>query len=392
MKTFIKRLITFAVILFISIYVINSETDWLKSFDSNFPEIAEKYPEAASAAKDLSELLSRIPSISQLAAHITNEEMPLSPEEFADNAYIKNSPLLNFYDRECVGISVNDDNTVSVFGVSREMGNSNIIVRMVNGEEVLGETYFAADTEFKFSKKIDIPETSADKISVEVYSGERRFGNYDGWVNAYAYIQKQDGKWIMYHSPVAEKNSELYAQKRAKTLKATPSVQSDSASIKSVAEQLTADAGSDYEKLLKIHDWICTYVHYDYDSLASGEIAPYVSTEVLKTQKAVCLGYANLYAALCRSINIPCSVVTGYALGISSGSTRWNDENVNGSEENHAWNEAYVDGRWVIIDATWDTYNSFENGKMKKGNHISHLYFDANIDFFSNNHRIMKYN
>ena len=389
MKTFIKRFTLFAFILFFALYLINSETSFFKSFSANFPEISEKYPEVSSAAEDLSAFLSRIPSMSQLAAHITNEKMPLSPEEAADNEYIKNSPFLNFYDRECVAVSLNDDNTVSVFGACGT--TANLIVRITSGATVLSETYVAADTDFKFSKRIEIPKTDAEKLSIEVFGGERRFGNYDGWVNDYVYIEKQSGKWVMYHSPVAEKNSELYAQKRAKSLKATTAVQSDSQSIRSVAEQLTQNVQTDYEKLLKIHDWICRYVHYDYDSLSSGKVAPYVSTEVLKTQKAVCLGYANLYAALCRSIGIPCNVVTGYALGISSGSSEWNSEIINGNEENHAWNEAYVDGRWIIIDATWDTYNSIENGQMKKGSHISHLYFDANIDFFSNNHKIMKY-
>lgn len=392
MKTFIKRLTLFAVILFFAAYILNSETDLLKSFDTIFPTAAEKYPSVANAAEDLSEALSKIPSISQIVAHVTNEKMPLESDNLADNAYIKDSPLLNFYEKECVGITVNDDSTVSVFGFLTETGKTNIIVRMTDGETVLSETAFAADTEFKFSKKIDIPKTTAEKIGIEVFSGARRIGNYDGWVNKYVYIEKINGKWALQRSPVADKNCEMYSAKRSKSIKSDENIESDNKAIKSVAQQLTADVQNDYEKLLKIHDWICSYVHYDYDSLSGGTLAPYKSSEVLKTRRAVCLGYANLYAALCRSIDIPCSVVTGYALGISSGESKWSEKSINGDVENHAWNEAYVDGRWIIIDSTWDTFNSLENGQMKKGNHISHLYFDANIDFFSNNHRIMEYN
>ena len=94
-------------------------------------------------------------------------------------------------------------------------------------------------------------------------------------------------------------------------------------------------------------------------------------------------------AALCRAEGIPCNVVTGYALGVS-GDTKWTDENIATDEQNHAWNEVYVDGRWVIVDTTWDSGNKIENGMWIDGS-VSHLYFDANLQFFSSNHRIIEY-
>ena len=71
--------------------------------------------------------------------------------------------------------------------------------------------------------------------------------------------------------------------------------------------------------------------------------------------------------------------------------TQWTDLSAQTIEQNHAWNEAYVDGRWIIIDPTWDCENKIKGGEYVRGSEPSHLYFDANIEFFSANHKIIEY-
>ncbi len=380
--------------LFLLIYVVNSETDFFKAFSENNPEISEKAPWLAYAMDNIGTSFSKLPTISQFKENLIKEEMPVEPETFAENAYIKDSPLLNFYKNESMGITVNNDNTFTLFGVLSDVKKSNLVIRIItqNGD-IISEQNFATDTEYQFSKTIKIPKTDQTRLRIDVFLGEKRYGGYVGWINDYLFISKQDNKWEVDKSPVCENNRILFEAPRSisKALKATENIQSSNETLKSIAVQLTSHCETDYERIIALHDWICAYLHYDNDSLSKSDIPPYTAMDVLNSRKAVCIGYANLYAALCRSLDIPCYVVTGYALGISSGKTEWTKRIIDGSEENHAWNEVYVDGRWVIIDPTWDTYNSFENGEMKKGSHISRLYFDANIDFFSSNHKIMHY-
>ncbi|MCB2339560.1 transglutaminase domain-containing protein [Clostridium estertheticum] len=57
-----------------------------------------------------------------------------------------------------------------------------------------------------------------------------------------------------------------------------------------------------------------------------------------------------------RMAGIPCRVVIGYAIGVNYQS--W--ETVNHANSNHTWNEALVDGRWVIMGSTWDSINKYE--------------------------------
>ena len=65
-----------------------------------------------------------------------------------------------------------------------------------------------------------------------------------------------------------------------------------------------------------------------------------------------------------RSIGIPCNIVSGYALGIDGVDT-W-AELTDTKTQNHAWNEVYIDGRWVIVDTTWDCGNKIVNGEKTK--------------------------
>ena len=62
--------------------------------------------------------------------------------------------------------------------------------------------------------------------------------------------------------------------------------------------------------------------------------------ETYLSEKGICYDYASLLAAMLRSIGIPAKLVKGYA--------SYNPEVY------HAWNEVYVDGRWIVIDSTKD--------------------------------------
>ncbi|NSW91157.1 MAG: transglutaminase domain-containing protein [Firmicutes bacterium] len=59
----------------------------------------------------------------------------------------------------------------------------------------------------------------------------------------------------------------------------------------------------------------------------------------------------NLTAALMMAVGPLCKVVSRYMVGVSTRGC-WTEEIVIGNEINHAWNEAYVDGRRIIIDTS----------------------------------------
>ncbi|MCC8169207.1 MAG: transglutaminase-like domain-containing protein [Oscillospiraceae bacterium] len=393
-----KKFIAFILILTIGICVVNSETDFFLHFGDYVPQAAENFPEAVDTISELSMKLSDItdmlPSPAEIVAMIKNEEMPIDPSDIAVNAYISDSPMLSFYPDENISIMVTEDGNLAVFGITPSVNKKNLIVQIsdVSGE-TLEQSTISVDGTNRFNKTVAIPETEYSQLDISVYTGSKLYGEYESWVYNYVKIARdENGNWDIAKSPIYEHNKEMYEKDKSTSdaLKRTPSIQTESTGIISIAEQLTQNCETDYQRILAIHDWVCSYIRYDMDSLNSEEVPPYYAEEVVQNRSAVCLGFATLFAALCRSIDIPCNVVSGYALGVGS-DTEWSDATIYTENQNHAWNEAYVDGRWVIVDTTWDCVDKIENGSVVSGTEVSHLYFDANLEFFSLNHKILEY-
>lgn len=393
----IKRAIILLLILIIGLSVINAKTDFFLNIGVYVPYLQENYPETAETISEISEkwaeVTDYIPSLSEIIAMIKNEEPPIDPSDVATNAYIENSPMLTFYPTENISMIV-DYQTVHIFGITASKDKAHLVVNFIDDAgETLGQTSLASDSGGVFNKVIDIPETKSYNLNVCVYTGSREFGQFTSWVYNYVTIERlPDGGWQPAESPVYKNNKTMYEKDKSirDALKSTASVQSGLAEIKAIAVEVTEGIETDYEKAVALHDWVCSHIYYDVDSLDSDEIPPYYADDVLKSGKAVCRGYATLMAALCRSIDIPCNVVTGYALGVSE-DTEWTDESISTTEPNHAWNEIYLDGRWVIVDTTWDSTRKIINGEKEEGSGVSHIYFDANLQFFSNNHKIIEY-
>ncbi len=395
---FIKRLFAAVVILVAAAVIINANTRFFKDIGKNIPFLSENYPEVAEyiseASDSVNEALSHIPSPSEMLTKIRGTELPIDPDDTASNIYYSSDSMLNFYSGENTSVALTEDNELDVYGVCGSESNKYLVYRFLSEDgEVLDQYVDEADTDGNFRKTMDIPEGT---YQFAVFTGPERAGTFSSRIYDYIYLTNNaDDTWALVTSPVYEHNITEYEKPKSISAasKSTYSVCSDEESVRSLSESLTNDIESNYDKALAIHDWVSENIYYDNDSiLGDTNSAPYVASDVLDSKRAVCLGYANLYAALCRAAGIPCNVVTGYALGVSGSSgSSWDDAGINGSEANHAWNEVYIDNRWVIVDTTWDSQNSIENGTATPGQAVSHLYFDANIRFFSTNHKILEY-
>ena len=167
-------------------------------------------------------------------------------------------------------------------------------------------------------------------------------------------------------------------------------IESDNEAIIDLAEEITQKYTDDLAKARAIHDWVCNNIWYNLDfdteryvALASGETA----LITLERRYGLCQGYANLTVALLRAAGIPAKYVKGRAK--PSGSFALNDVTDSG---NHAWTEALIDGRWVIIDTTWDSGNQWKNSrKYISMGLMDRKYFDISLKDFSKDHRIDSY-
>jgi hypothetical protein len=120
--------------------------------------------------------------------------------------------------------------------------------------------------------------------------------------------------------------------------------------LDSLARFLTRELPSDSHKVRAIHDWVTLNVSYDTTCLTGGSAGDQRVADVLRTRRSACGGYANLFGELCRLSGLNCVTIHGHARG--AGFRVFGRQAPERSE--HVWNAVMVDGRWRLVDATWD--------------------------------------
>ena len=132
-----------------------------------------------------------------------------------------------------------------------------------------------------------------------------------------------------------------------------------------IADEICAESDTDAKKVQAIYNWMIANLEYDYNYQT---LLQYFDVRrTLSTHKGVCYDFANLFAALCRSQNIPCYVVDGTPY--------------NRSTEDHSWNRVYYDGCWWDLDVTNDI-TSTANGKSLYGFHELTSAYASDKDFY----------
>lgn len=104
--------------------------------------------------------------------------------------------------------------------------------------------------------------------------------------------------------------------------------------------------------VVALHDAVLRAATYDHEASAAIEAGarPETSPTVAQSQEAygilvggsaVCNGYAQAFQLLAAASGITSVIVTGEANGgVTTGA--------------HAWNRVLIDGRWLVVDTTWD--------------------------------------
>lgn len=176
--------------------------------------------------------------------------------------------------------------------------------------------------------------------------------------------------------------------------------------FKTVSDKIVKEAESDYEKLLKIYEYIAEKFYYDDVAFQTGTkqyVDPYRNLYNLRNKKksansekgkvaTTCVGYAAAVAALARAQGIPTRIVNGHHVGM--GKDRYNnwttEENI--SKVDHWWAECYVDGRWITVDATPGNSNKW-NRTTKKWTYTgltNYIYFDPTAEQLATSHMILE--
>lgn len=201
--------------------------------------------------------------------------------------------------------------------------------------------------------KVGHKGTSSDKIKVMITKGTSRYhyplspdgvivgfplqmGNGDYSIsvmrnvgdNRYAYVKTETVSINLSNPNIVYLNS-------IQTVRWTPNSAATVKNLELIGRE------TDLNKRLNLsYDYVVKNVKYDYDKInnITTEYTP-DPDQVLRVLSGICYDYSSLYAAMKRSEGIPIKLVKGYNKDI---------------DVYHAWNEVYINGKWVVVDTTFD--------------------------------------
>ncbi|MBE8723862.1 transglutaminase domain-containing protein [Flavobacterium hungaricum] len=169
-------------------------------------------------------------------------------------------------------------------------------------------------------------------------------------------------------------------------------------STEKLAERIQKDFTSEHDKARAIYSWIALNIDYDLKTFLDPPAPKSISyknkaeedkkiqllnaettRKAFRSRKAVCEGYSLLYAHLAALTGLRCQVIVGDARVTPQDIGRRN------FIINHAWNKVQIDGKWIVVDATWGggSYDYRRKILVKK---FTPVYFDTDLKYFNVKH------
>ena len=288
-----------------------------------------------------------------------------------------------------VKVSINNDYGNNLF-ITMRLSDQSIdsIIPFINGSKQATVPINKHDSDNWIEIALSsIPGEKAD-ISLAVQRGTRLAISGAGVIEFG--IIKNGSRWELdVNENVVKHNKELFRNNNSPS----EAMGSVSQEITDVSDSIVGNETDPRKIVQLIYDWVCNNIYYN---RAADSNHPALPEKVLESKYAECMGYSNLTKALLLAQNIPCNVVYGYVYGVATpGGGVPETVPIEGMNDIlgdlHAWNEAYVDGEWLLMDSTWDSsniYNGANNFEKSEGP-ATHYYFNPSLVYFSKTHIIV---
>ena len=238
-----------------------------------------------------------------------------------------------------------------------------------------GRTVDAASGEY-FSVQLNLSFSGRRSVDVYISRGGSSFSSY---IYNRILVQNTGSGYQIMPSLVMEHN-EQYNESYVNPQRLLDRAEVP-ASVAALSDQIVGDERDPYTQVFLLHQWVSENIAYDYIMFGG---APWVtdSAGVLEIRRSVCAGYASLLRDLILAQGIPAMDCTNDALYSSYALTT-------AGGAGHAHVEAYVNGRWVVMDPTWDSRNKYygpDNQEWESPN--GYYYFDITPEAFALDHKI----
>ncbi len=145
--------------------------------------------------------------------------------------------------------------------------------------------------------------------------------------------------------------------------------------LREVQRMVAGINGTDLEKERAVHDLLCRHITYYTDSKSSGHEECDCAVGAILNGSADCDGYSDAFYLLGSLTGLEVRLLKGDAV-------RDADQSISGMTRNltsggHIWNLVRINGKWVMLDVTWDDQE--EQG-------ICYYYFNTGTDAEAGNH------
>lgn len=119
--------------------------------------------------------------------------------------------------------------------------------------------------------------------------------------------------------------------------------------VRATALRVTAGAGNDYERAVRLQEWFASEGGFTYDTTVSSGTGVTAISRFLKDKEGFCVHFSFAMAAMARTLNVPARVAVGFMPGTPSG-----EGTVSVSvKDAHAWPELYFEGvGWTRFEPT----------------------------------------
>lgn len=136
--------------------------------------------------------------------------------------------------------------------------------------------------------------------------------------------------------------------------------------LRKVSRQIRPSGSTVSARLAAVEEFFAGDFRYSLDLLGRGDQQTPLGNFLLQQKSGFCEYYATATALLLRYMGIPSRYAIGYAVDEKS---ELENKYIVRDRHAHAWAEAYVDGRWVVVDTTpgqWLSRDA-ENGSFFEG-------------------------
>ncbi|MES2807262.1 MAG: transglutaminase family protein [Bacteroidota bacterium] len=198
-------------------------------------------------------------------------------------------------------------------------------INALNGphQTILSETFTVSNN----AKIEELPATAGENrmVRFEIDKPDTIKVTYKATVDNHYKIIDFEG---LYETPVAQFDHSIIPY-------LYPSRYCQSDKLYRLANDMFGKIVNPFTKVIAITDWIFWHVEY----LSGSTNSETTAFDTVTERQGVCRDFAHLGIALCRALTIPARYFTGYSYQLQP-------------PDFHACFEAYINGHWIIFDAT----------------------------------------